>query len=247
MRFCLLFRIFTLRSAPPLYCTRRKHCANALSCGAGLCGGPSASLEAEGPLASFLERYLAMYTQFSRGAVIGTVLCLIAVVLPYKAQAQSETQSYPIAEAKAAYYEAWANAQELNARASSAWAQAGGECGEDTETCEERAAKSREFAEKSRELVKYIREDLSWSNEPTEGSTAQDEARVWRALADESEGGAAHAWDSADQAHRNAELGLNVRTWTRAAEAAERVAEAYEEQAEMAYALADLWDKRAGN
>ena len=184
-----------------------------------------------------------MYTQFPRGAVTATVLLLVAVGLPYQTQAQS----YPIAEAQAAYYEAWANAQELNARASSAWAQAGGECGEDTETCEERAAESREFAEKSRELVKYIRKDLSWYNEPTEGSTAQDEARVWRALADEAEGGAAQAWDFADQARRNTELGRNVRTWTRAAEAAERVAEAYEEMPEMAYALADLWDKRAGN
>ena len=126
LRFCLSFRILPFRFAPPLYCTRRKHCANALSCGAGPCGGPSASSEAEGLLASSLKRYPAMHTQFSRGAVIGTVLFLIAVAVPCKAQAQAQAQSYPIAEARAAYWEVSANAQELSARAWNAWALAGG-------------------------------------------------------------------------------------------------------------------------
>ena len=184
-----------------------------------------------------------MYTQFSRGTIFGTVLLLVAVVLPYQAQAQS----YPIAEAMAAYYEASANADELSERADDAWALAGGECGEDTETCREWAAKNREDAERRRAIAKRIRENLSRYNEPTEGSTAQDEARIWRGIADEAEGNVALNWDQADQARRNTELGRNVRTWTRAAEAEERAAEAYEEMAEAAYVVADAWDKRAGN
>ena len=92
-----------------------------------------------------------------------------------------------------------------------------------------------------------LRANLSFFNEPLEGRTAQDEARVWREIADEAEGNAALNWDQADQARQLAELGQNVRTWTRAAELKERAAEAYEEKAEAAYALADLWNKRAGN
>ena len=187
--------------------------------------------------------YPAMYTQFSRGAVIGTVLCLIAVAVSCKAQAQE----YPIAEAMAAYYEASANAQELNVRAISAWAQAGGECGEETETCREWAAESREDAERYRALAKRIRANPSPYNELLTGMTAQDHARIWRSGADEAEGDAAQAWDQADQARQLAELGRNVRTWTRAAETAERVAEAYEEEAEAAYVVADLWDNWTDN
>ena len=184
-----------------------------------------------------------MYTQFSRGAVIGTVLCLIAVAV----SCNTYTQSYPIAEAQAAYFEVSANASELNARANDAWALAGGECGEDTETCREWAAESRETAERHRAVARDIRENLSVINEPLQGNTSQDEAREWRDLAGEGEGNAAVSWDLANQARRNAERGRNVHTWTRAAEAAERAAEAFEEKAEMAYAVADLWDKRAGN
>ena len=206
-------------------------------------GGPSASPEAEGLLASSLKPYSAMRTQFSRGAVIGTVLLLVAVVLPYKAQAQS----YPIAEAEPAYWEASANADELIARANDAWALAGGKCAGETETCREWASKSREDAERDRENAKDIRANPSIYNEPAPGKTAQDEARLWRDIADEAEGNAALKWDSADKARRTAELGRNVRTWTRAAEAAEQAAEAFEEMAEAAYVVADLWDKRAGN
>ena len=243
LRFRPSFRILSFRFAPPLYCTRRKHCANALSCGAGLCGGPSASSEAEGPLASSLEPYSAMRTQFPRCTVTASVLLLVAVVLPRQAQAQE----YPIAEARAAYWEAAANAYELSARAWNAWALAGGKCAGETETCREWASKSREDAEEDRELAKYIRENPSLYNEPREGKTAQDEARIWRDIADEAEGGAALFWDQADQARQLVELGQNVRTWTRAAELKERVAEAYEEMAEAAYVVADAWDKRAGN
>ena len=100
--------------------------------------------------------------------------------------------------------------------------------------------RDRQNAEEYRIPAKHIKENPSLFNEPTPGNTAQDEARSWREIADEAEGNAARNWDSADQARRNAELGRNVRTWTRAAEAKERVAEAYEEQAEAAYALADL-------
>ena len=193
-----------------------------------------------------LTRYPAMRTLFSRRTVTATVLLLVAVGLPHQAQAQS----YPIAEAMATYSEASANTQELSARAWKAWAAAGGTCGQDneTETCIERAAEYRETAERHRELAKDIRENPSLVNEPLEeGNTAQDEARRWRDIADEAEGGTAQLWDRADQARQLVELGRNVRTWTRAAEMAERVAEAYEEEAEAAYVLADLWDKRAGN
>ena len=171
--------------------------------------------EAEGFLASFLERYLAMYTQFSRGAVIGTVLLLVAVVLPYKAQAQS----YPIAEAEPAYWEASANADELIARANDAWALAGGKCAGETETCREWASKSREDAERHRENAKDIRANPSIYNEPAPGKTAQDEARLWRDIADEAEGNVAHLWDSADQARRNAELGRKSSYMDKSAEA----------------------------
>ena len=192
-----------------------------------------------------LTRYPAMRTLFSRRTVTAIVLLLVAVVLPHQAQAQS----YPIAEAMATYFEASANAEELSARANDAWALAGGTCGQDydTEICIERAAEDRETAEEYRELAKDIRENPSLVNEPLEGNTAQDEARRWRDIADEAEGGVAQLWDRADQARQLAELGRNVRTWTRAAEAYERVAEAYEEQAEAAYVVADAWDKRAGN
>ena len=192
-----------------------------------------------------LTRYPAMRTLFSRRTVTAIVLLLVAVVLPHQAQAQS----YPIAEAKAAYWEISANAEELSARANDAWALAGGTCGQDydTEACIERAAENRKYAEICRATVRGIRAHLSLFNEPTEGRTAQDEARIWRDIADEAEGGAAQLWDQADQARQLAELGRNVRTWTRAAEAKERVAEAYEEKAEAAYVLADAWDKRAGN
>ena len=186
-----------------------------------------------------------MRTLFSRRTVTATVLLLVAEGLPHQAQAQE----YPIAEAYVAFIEVAANAQELNARANDAWAMAGGECGENTETCSERAAQNRKYAEIYRELVKHIT-NLSLSssfNEPDEGNTTQDEVRKWRDMADEAEGNVAHLWDSADQARKNAELGQRVRTWTRAAEAKERAAEAYEEQAEAAYVMADLWDKRAGN
>ena len=192
-----------------------------------------------------LTRYPAMRTLFSRRTVTATVLLLVAVGLPHQAQAQS----YPIAEAMATYFEASANAEELSARANDAWALAGGTCGQDydTEICIERAAEDRETAEEYRELAKDIRENPSLVNEPLEGNTAQDEARRWRDIADEAEGGVAQLWDRADQARQLTELGRNVRTWTRAAEAYERVAEAYEEQAEAAYVVADAWDKRAGN
>ena len=124
---------------------------------------PFSGLLVEGLLAYSLKRYPAMYTQFSRGAVIGTVLLLVAVVLPYQAQAQAETQSYPIAEAKAAYWEVAANAEELIARAWDAWAQAGGECGEEggTETCREWAAENRQNAEEYRIPAKHIKENPS--------------------------------------------------------------------------------------
>ena len=184
-----------------------------------------------------------MHTQFSRRTIIATVLLLVAVGLPYQTQAQS----YPIAEAQAAYWEIAANTQELSARANSAWAQAGGDCEGETETCSEWADRDRETAETYREHAKRIRENPSLLNEPAPGKTAQDEARVWRDIADEAEGNTALHRDSADKARRNAELGRNVRTWTRAAEAREQLAEAFEEQAEAAYALADLWDKRADN
>ena len=194
-----------------------------------------------------LTRYPAMHTQFSRRTVTAIILLLVAATVPYKAQAQSETQSYPIAEALAAYFEMSANAEELTARAHYAWANAGGECGEETETCSEWAAESRESAERIRATVKTIRENLSLYNEPAPGKTVQDQARLWRALADENEGNAALSLDYVDQARLNTELERNVRTWTRAVEAAERVAEAHEARAELAYALADLWDKRADN
>ncbi len=182
-----------------------------------------------------------MHTQFSRRTVVATVLLLVAVGLPHQTQAQ--------AEAEAAFWEASANAEELSARANDAWALAGGTCGQDneTETCREWATESREDAERHRGHVKNIRANPSIYNEPASGKTAQDEARLWRDIADEAEGNAALNWDYADQAHQNAELGQNVRTWIRAAEAKERVAEAKERVAEAAYALADLWDKRAGN
>ena len=192
-----------------------------------------------------LTRYPAMRTLFSRRTVTATVLLLVAVGLPHQAQAQS----YPIAEAMATYFEASANAEELSARAWNAWAAAGGTCGQDneTETCIERAAEYRETAERHRELAKDIRENPSLVNEPLEGNTAQDEARRWRDIADEAEGGTAQLWDRADQARQLTELGRNVRTWTRAAEAYERAAEAYEEQAEAAYVVADLWDNWTDN
>ena len=241
---------YCLPIRPALLVTRRKHCAKALSCGADPCGGPSASSEAEGFLAYSLKRYPAMHTQVSRRTVTAIVLLLVTVVLPYQAQAQE--QEYPIAEADAedaAYLEASANALELDARAYDAWALAGGKCGQDneTETCREWADESREEAEEFRAIAKRIRENPSSFNEPTPGKTAQEKAREWREIADEAEGNAAQAWDSADQARRNAELGRNVHTWTRAAELKERAAEAFEEVAEVAYLAVYAWDKRAGN
>ena len=221
--------------------------AQALYCGAYPCRSPSASSEAEGLLASFLKRYPVMRIQFSRGTIFGTVLCFVAVVVPYNVQAQAESQSYPIAEAQAVYWEVAANAEELNARAWNTLAQAGGECEGDTETCGKWASQSREVAERYRAFAKHIRDNLSSFNEPTPEKTAQEEARKWREIADEAEGNAAPKWDYADSARRNTKLGQRVRTWTRAAEMLERLAEAFEAKAELAYVVADMWDKRAGN
>ena len=51
--------------ASPLYRTRRKHCANALSCGAGLCRNPSAGLPVEGFLASEILYPSAVMSNFN--------------------------------------------------------------------------------------------------------------------------------------------------------------------------------------
>ena len=172
-----------------------------------------------------------MHTQFSRLITPATVLLLVAVVLPYQAQAQE--QEYPIAEAQAAHLQLDANILELSARAWNAWGLAGGECPKEV-TCHEWVFRLRAGAELLRALADF--------NEPTEGNTAQDEVRTWRDTANQNEERATQAQDQADKARQN-----TGEAYQRAAEAFERVVEAYEEQAEAAYALADLWDKRAGN
>ena len=93
LRFCLSFRILAFRFAPPHYWKRRKHCANALLCGAYPCRSPSASPEVEGLLASSPKRHPVMHAQFSRGAIIGTVLFLIAVVVPWPARSVEEMEA----------------------------------------------------------------------------------------------------------------------------------------------------------
>ena len=125
-----------------------------------------------------LKPYPAMHTQFSRRTITAIALLLVAATVPYKAQAQS----YPLAEARAAFWEASANAQELTRKGTyDAWAQAGGKCVGETETCREWAAKSREDAELYRAEAKDTRENpFHRTTNLAPGNTAQDEARIWR-------------------------------------------------------------------
>ena len=68
LAFLLGLPDITLRSAPPPYCNRRKHCANALLCGAGPCRNPSAGLLVEGFLASeILYPWYNLYLFLSLG------------------------------------------------------------------------------------------------------------------------------------------------------------------------------------
>ncbi len=168
--------------------------------------------------------------------IIWTVLFVSLLTVPYNVRAQ--------AYSRAAYCEAAANAEEVAARFWTAWSQAGGTCGESAKACSERANKHRVLAEVMLLLVKSIRENTPVFNEPASGKTEQDEARNYRAIADEAEGNVAMFWDASDQARQNAELGRNVRTWTRAAEMAGRAAEAYEEAAAAAYKVAYAWERR---